>query len=146
MALKDITGPSGGIEGVIPVQEKYFRRYQPAGGEGRAWVVADGEGVNIKMNGVDVELTVPEGVLVSSLQIKFLGTEVGITGKCRINHNLCKDYETDFLLPHIQCVNHIIGNMAMKTTVGANFNISPSTIEITGMQQNTDAIVNLRLM
>lgn len=146
VALKDITGPSGGIEGVIPVQEKYFRRYQPAGGEGRAWVVADGEGVNIKIDGVDVELTVPEGVLVSSLQIKFLGTDVGITGKCRINHNLCKDYQTDFLLPHVQCVNHIVGNMAMKTSVGANFNKGPSTIEITGMQQNTDAIVNLRLM
>lgn len=146
VALADITGPSGGgIEGVIPVKDKFMRRYVPAGGEGRAFVVADGEGVNITINGVDAELSVPEGVLVSSVQIKFNGVDIGGTGKCRIKHNMCKGLD-DFLLPHIQCVNFVEGNMAMKTTVGANFNVTPDTIEITGMQQNIDAVVNLRLI
>ena len=122
-----------------------MRRYVPAGGEGRAFVVADGEGVNITINGVDAELSVPEGVLVSSVQIKFNGVDIGGTGKCRIKHNMCKGLD-DFLLPHIQCVNFVEGNMAMKTTVGANFNVTPDTIEITGMQQNIDAVVNLRLI
>ena len=147
VALSEITGPagSGGIDGVIPIKEKYFYRYVPEGGEGRAYVVADGPGVNITINGVDAALSVPEGVQVSSVQIKFYGKDVGSTGKCRIKHSMCTDLN-DFLLPHIQCVNFIEGNMAMKTTVGANFNVGPDTIELTGMQTNTDAVVNLRLI
>ena len=145
VALADITGSGGGLDGEVVFQEKYFRRYVPAGGEGRAFVVADGEGVSITIDGVDATLSVPDGVQVSSVQIKFNGVDVGGTGKCRIKHNMCKDLD-DFLLPHIQCVNFIEGNMAMKTTVGANFNVGPDTIEITGMQQNVDSVVNLRLI
>lgn len=52
----------------------------------------------------------------------------------------------DFVLPHIQVMNDISGNRAMRTTVGANFNVTHDQIEITGMMANVDSWVNLRLI
>ena len=52
----------------------------------------------------------------------------------------------DFVLPHVQVLNDVAGSRALKTTVGANFNVTPDQIEITGMSTNQNAWVNLRLI
>ena len=52
----------------------------------------------------------------------------------------------DFVLPHVQVMNDVNGNRAMKITVTSNFNVTYDQIEITGMQANTNAWVNLRLI
>ena len=56
-----------------------------------------------------------------------------------------KSYD-DFVLPHVQVLNDVPKSRALKTTVGANFNVSPDQIEITGMSTNQNAWVNLRLI
>ena len=146
VALKDITGPSGGgIEGVIPVTDKSIRRYQLPGLGKDGWVVADGDGVDATKDGVFTTVSCPEGVQIFALQIRYSGAEIGAPGKCQIKHCMSKSYD-DFVLPHIQVLNDINGNRAIKTTVGGNFNIGYDTIELTGMQSNTNAWVNLRLI
>lgn len=52
----------------------------------------------------------------------------------------------DFVLPHIQVMNDVAGNRAMRTTVGANFNVSHDQIEITSMAANVGSWVSLRLI
>lgn len=42
----------------------------------------------------------------------------------------------DFVLPHVQVMNDISGNRAMRTSVTANFNVSHDQIEVTGMMAN----------
>ena len=56
-----------------------------------------------------------------------------------------KSYD-DFVLPHVQVLNDVAGNRALKTTVGANFNVTHDQLEITGMAANLASWVNLRLI
>ena len=90
-------------------------------------------------------MSCPEGVQIFGLQIRYSGSEIGGGGKCQIKHGMGTSYD-DFVLPHIQVMNDVNGNRAMKTTVMANFNVTYDQIEITGMQANTNAWVNLRLI
>lgn len=147
IALSEITGPQGpaGVGGGSGSGGSTITRYVPTGGDGYAFVVADGPGCSITKEGTLATLTVPEGVQVFSLQVRFLGAEIGTGAKCQIKHGMGTSWD-DFVLPHVQVVNDINGNRAMKTTVGSNFNVSPDQIEITGMQTNTQAWVNLRLI
>ena len=147
VALSEITGPagSGGLEGVIPVESKHIRRYQlPSLGK-NGWVIADGDGVDAVKTGTLTTVSCPEGVQIFGLQIRYSGSEIGGGGKCQIKHGMGTSYD-DFVLPHIQVMNDVNGNRAMKTTVMANFNVTYDQIEITGMQTNTNAWVNLRLI
>lgn len=146
VALADITGPSGGgIEGVIPVKDKSIRRYQLPGLGKDGWVVADGDGVDATKSGTLTTVTCPEDVQIFALQVRYSGAEIATGGKCQIKHGMGKSYD-DFVLPHIQVLNDAPGSRAMKTTVGANFNVSHDQIEITGMTSNIPAWVNLRLI
>ena len=139
VALADITGPAE------ITTSKSITRYQLPSLGVNGWVVADGEGVDATKEGSLTTVTCPEGVQIFALQIRYLGTEIGSLGKCQIKHGMGTSYD-DFVLPHIQVLNDINGNRAMKTTVGANFNVTYDQIEITGMQTNTNAWVNLRLI
>lgn len=147
VALSEITGPggSGGLDGIIPVADKSIRRYQLPGLAQDGWVIADGNGVDATKQGTLTTVTCPEGVQIFGLQIRYSGSEIGGGGKCQIKHGMGTSYD-DFVLPHIQVMNDVKGNRAMKTTVMANFNVTHDQIEITGMQTNTNAWVNLRLI
>ena len=149
IAISEITGPAGqggsSNPTPTPVVDKSIRRYQlPSLGKD-GWVVADGDGVDATKQGTLTTVSCPEGVQIFSLQIRYSGSEIASGGKCQIKHGMGTSYD-DFVLPHIQVVNDINGNRAMKTTVGANFNVTYDQIEITGMQTNTNAWVNLRLI
>lgn len=150
IAISEITGPAGqggssNTPNTTPVVDKSIRRYQlPSLGKD-GWVVADGDGVDATKQGTLTTVSCPEGVQIFSLQIRYSGSEIASGGKCQIKHGMGTSYD-DFVLPHIQVVNDINGNRAMKTTVGANFNVTYDQIEITGMQTNTNAWVNLRLI
>ena len=149
IAISEITGPAGqggsSNPTPAPVVDKSIRRYQlPSLGKD-GWVVADGDGVDATKQGTLTTVSCPEGVQIFSLQIRYSGSEIASGGKCQIKHGMGTSYD-DFVLPHIQVVNDINGNRAMKTTVGANFNVTYDQIEITGMQTNTNAWVNLRLI
>ena len=147
VALADITGPagSGGIDGVIPVADKHIRRYQLPGLGKDGWVVADGDGVDATKSGTLITVTCPEDVQIFALQVRYSGSEISSGGKCQIKHGMGKSYD-DFVLPHVQVLNDVAGNRALKTTVGANFNVTHDQIEITGMSTNQNAWVNLRLI
>ena len=147
VALADITGPagSGGIDGVIPVADKHIRRYQLPGLGKDGWVVADGDGVDATKSGTLITVTCPEDVQIFALQVRYSGSEISSGGKCQIKHGMGKSYD-DFVLPHVQVLNDVPKSRALKTTVGANFNVSPDQIEITGMSTNQNAWVNLRLI
>lgn len=147
VALADITGPagSGGIDGVIPVADKHIRRYQLPGLGKDGWVVADGDGVDATKSGTLITITCPEDVQIFALQVRYSGSEISSGGKCQIKHGMGKSYD-DFVLPHVQVLNDVAGNRALKTTVGANFNVTHDQIEITGMSTNQNAWVNLRLI
>lgn len=145
VALADITGPSGGIEGSIPVKDKSIRRYQLPGLGVDGWVVADGDGVDATKSGTLTTVTCPEDVQIFALQVRYSGAEISAGGKCQIKHGMGTSYD-DFVLPHVQVLNDVAGSRALKTTVGANFNVTPDQIEITGMSQNQNAWVNLRLI
>lgn len=145
VALADITGPAGGIEGVIPVADKHLRRYQLPGLGADGWVVADGDGVDATKEGTLATVTCPEGVQIFSLQVRYSGPEIGTGGKCQIKHGMGTSYD-DFVLPHIQVMNDVNNSRAMKTTVGANFNVSHDQIEITGMTSSQAAWVSLKLI
>ena len=56
-----------------------------------------------------------------------------------------KSYD-DFVLPHVQVMNDVERSRALRTTVGANFNVTHDQIEITGMAANLASWVNLRLI
>lgn len=145
VALADITGPAGSIEGSIPVADKSIRRYKLPGLGADGWVVADGEGVDATKSGTLITVTCPEDVQIFALQVRYSGAEISSGGKCQIKHGMGTSYD-DFVLPHVQVLNDVDGSRALKTTVGANFNVSPDQIEITGMSQNQNAWVNLRLI
>ena len=147
VALADITGPAGdgGIDGVIPVADKHLRRYQLPGLGADGWVVADGDGVDATKEGTLTTVTCPEGVQIFSLQVRYSGPEIGTGGKCQIKHGMGTSYD-DFVLPHIQVMNDVNNSRAMKTTVGANFNVAPDQIEITGMTSSQSAWVSLKLI
>ena len=145
VALSDITGPSGGLEGTIPVADKSIRRYQLPGLGKDGWVVADGNGVDATKSGTLITVTCPENVQIFALQVRYSGAEISAGGKCQIKHGMGKSYD-DFVLPHVQVLNDVAGNRALKTTVGANFNVTHDQIEITGMSTNQNAWVNLRLI
>ena len=145
VALSDITGPSGGLEGTIPVADKSIRRYQLPGLGKDGWVVADGNGVDATKSGTLITVTCPENVQIFALQVRYSGAEISSGGKCQIKHGMGKSYD-DFVLPHVQVLNDVPKSRALKTTVGANFNVSPDQIEITGMSTNQNAWVNLRLI
>lgn len=148
VALADITGPAGGnggIDGVIPVADKSIRRYKLPGLGKDGWVVADGNGVDATKSGTLITVTCPEDVQIFALQVRYSGAEIGSGGKCQIKHGMGTSYD-DFVLPHVQVLNDVAGSRALKTTVGANFNVSPDRIEITGMSTNQNAWVNLRLI
>lgn len=145
VALSDITGPSGGLEGTIPVADKHIRRYQLPGLGKDGWVVADGDGVDATKSGTLITVTCPENVQIFALQVRYAGSEISSGGKCQIKHGMGKSYD-DFVLPHVQVLNDVAGNRALKTTVGANFNVTHDQIEITGMSTNQNAWVNLRLI
>lgn len=146
VALTDITGPSGGgLEGEVSVTDKSIRRYKLDGLGENGWVVADGNGVTAEKSGTLTTVTCPPGVQIFALQIRYTGEEIGSGGKCQIKHGMGSSYD-DFVLPHIQVLNDAPGSRAMKTTVGANFNVSHDQIEITGMTSNIPAWVNLRLI
>lgn len=145
VALSDITGPSGGLEGTIPVADKHIRRYQLPGLGKDGWVVADGDGVDATKSGTLITVTCPEDVQIFALQVRYSGSEISSGGKCQIKHGMGKSYD-DFVLPHVQVLNDVAGNRALKTTVGANFNVTHDQIEITGMSTNQNAWVNLRLI
>lgn len=139
IALSEITGPQGSGGG------SSITRYVPEGGEGFSYVTADGPGISITKEGTYAILTVPEGVQVFGLQVRFTGAEIAAGGKCQIKHGMGTSYD-DFVLPHVQVMNDVNNSRALKTTVGANFNVSPDQIEITGMSTNQNAWVNLRLI
>ena len=109
------------------------------------WVVADGDGVDATKEGTLTTVTCPPGVQIFALQIRYSGTEISSGGKCQIKHGMGTSYD-DFVLPHVQVLNDVRGSRALKTTVGANFNVTPDQIEITGMSTNQNAWVNLRLI
>lgn len=140
MALKDITGPAGdgSISGEVVFQDKHIRRYQLPGLGVDGWVVADGDGVDATREGTLTTVICPEGVQIFALQVRYSGPEIGTFGKCQIKHGMGTSYD-DFVLPHIQVLNDAPGSRAMKTTVGANFNVSHDQIEITGMTSNIPA-------
>lgn len=147
VSLTDITGPAGSGSGgsVAPTEDKSIRRYQlPSLGKD-GWVVADGDGVDATKSGTLTTVTCPEGVQIFALQIRYSGSEIGTGSKCQIKHAMGTSYD-DFVLPHIQVLNDVPGNRAMRTTVGANFNVSHDQIEITSMMANTASWVNLRLI
>ena len=139
VALADITGPAE------VTTSKSITRYQLPSLGVDGWVVADGEGVDAIKSGTLTTVTCPEGVQIFALQIRYSGAEIGTGGKCQIKHGMGTSYD-DFVLPHIQVLNDAPGSRAMKTTVGANFNVSYDQIEITGMSSNIPAWVNLRLI
>lgn len=147
VALADITGPagSGSIDGVIPVADKHIRRYQLPGLGKDGWVVADGDGVDATKSGTLITVTCPENVQIFALQVRYSGAEISAGGKCQIKHGMGTSYD-DFVLPHVQVLNDVPKSRALKTTVGANFNVTPDQIEITGMSTNQNAWVNLRLI
>lgn len=145
VALSDITGPSGGLEGTIPVADKHIRRYQLPGLGKDGWVVADGDGVDATKSGTLITVTCPENVQIFALQVRYSGAEISSGGKCQIKHGMGTSYD-DFVLPHVQVLNDVPKSRALKTTVGANFNVTPDQIEITGMSTNQNAWVNLRLI
>ena len=147
VALADITGPAGdgSLDGVIPVADKSIRRYKLPGLGADGWVVADGNGVDATKSGTLITVTCPEEVQIFALQVRYSGSEIGSGGKCQIKHGMGTSYD-DFVLPHVQVLNDVAGSRALKTTVGANFNVTPDQIEITGMSTNQNAWVNLRLI
>ena len=146
VALSEITGPAGGSSSTpAPAVDKSIRRYKlPSLGKD-GWVIADGDGVDATKSGTLTTVSCPEGVQIFGLQIRYSGSEIGGGGKCQIKHGMGTSYD-DFVLPHMQVMNDVKGNRAMKTTVMANFNVTYDQIEITGMQTNTNAWVNLRLI
>lgn len=139
VALADITGPAE------VTTSKSIRRYKLPGLGADGWVVADGEGVDATKSGTLITVTCPEDVQIFALQVRYSGSEISSGGKCQIKHGMGTSYD-DFVLPHVQVLNDVDGSRALKTTVGANFNVSPDQIEITGMSQNQNAWVNLRLI
>lgn len=147
VALKDITGPSGdgSISGEVTFQDKHIRRYQLPGLGTDGWVVADGDGVDATKEGTLTTVTCPDGVQILALQIRYSGTEIGTGSKCQIKHSMGTSYD-DFVLPHVQVMNDISGNRAMRTSVTANFNVSHDQIEVTGMMANVASWVSLRLI
>lgn len=146
VALSDITGPAGsGSGGSVSTTDKSIRRYKLPSLGNDGWVVADGDGVDATKSGTLTTVTCPEGVQIFALQIRYSGSEIGTGAKCQIKHAMGTSYD-DFVLPHIQVLNDINGNRAMRTTVGANFNVSHDQIEITSMAANTASWVSLRLI
>lgn len=145
VALADITGPAGDGSTSAPTADKTIRRYQLPGLGNDGWVVADGDGVDATKSGTLTTVTCPPDVQIFALQIRYSGSEIGAGAKCQIKHAMGTSYD-DFVLPHIQVMNDIPGNRAMRTTVGANFNVTHDQIEITSMMANVDSWVNLRLI
>ena len=147
IALSEITGPQGpaGSGGGSGSGGTTIMRYAPAGGEDYAYVTADGPGCSITKNGTLAELTVPEGVQVFALQVKFTGAEVGTGAKVQIKHGMGTSYD-DFVLPNYIVLNDIPGNRAYKHAATANMNGGYDQIEITGLGANQPACVNLRLI
>ena len=144
VALSEITGPAGSSTSA-PAVDKSIRRYQLPSLGTNGWVIADGDGVDATKSGTLCTVNCPEGVQIFALQIRFLGDEIGTGGKCQIKHGMGKSYD-DFVLPHVQVMNDVAKSRALRTTVGANFNVTHDQIEITGMSTNQNAWVNLRLI
>lgn len=157
IALSEITGPAGpqgpqgpagsgdSVGGSVPTESKQIRRYQLPGLGVDGWVVADGDGVNATKSGTLTTVTCPEGVQIFALQIRYAGSEIGTAGRCEIQHGMGSSYD-DFVLPHVQVMNDVNNSRALRTTVGANFNVTHDQIQITGMASNQNAWVSLRLI
>lgn len=144
VALSEITGPAGSSTSA-PAVDKSIRRYQLPSLGTNGWVIADGDGVDATKSGTLCTVNCPEGVQIFALQIRFLGDEIGTGGKCQIKHGMGKSYD-DFVLPHVQVMNDVAKSRALRTTVGANFNVTHDQLEITGMAANLASWVNLRLI
>ena len=144
IALSEITGPAGSSTST-PAVDKSIRRYQLPSLGTNGWVIADGDGVDATKSGTLCTVNCPEGVQIFALQIRFLGDEIGTGGKCQIKHGMGKSYD-DFVLPHVQVMNDVAKSRALRTTVGANFNVTHDQLEITGMAANLASWVNLRLI
>lgn len=122
-----LPGPAGSGEGGSTIV-----RYSPEGSDNTCFVVATGTGVTFSKSAEKATLTVPEGVQLLSVQVLFKAEEI-VSNGVSIDYGLKGTYD-DFQIPSVQVVVNNDGGRAVFKGAAFNFNTSPSTVQITGLQ------------
>lgn len=117
-------------------------RYAPSGSNNDCFVTASGQGITLEKSGSHAKFVVPEGVVVSNIQVRFTKEEISST-KCSIDFGLGNDYD-DIIIPTFQVLVDNAGSRAYKVCQ-ANMNTNHSTLEITGLSTGQPVWVKVQL-
>lgn len=119
------TSGSGGVSSSIV-------RYSPEGSDNTCFVIATGTGITFSKVAEKATLTVPEGVQILSVQVLFKAEDI-VSNSVAIDYGLKGTY-ADFQIPTAQVVVDNEGGRAVFKGAAFNFNTSPSTVQVTGLQ------------
>lgn len=132
------TGGSGGGTSIF--------RYEPAGTtDHNCYVCATGEGVTLNKVGENATFTVPEGVMITSIMIRFEMADI-TSAKCKIKYGMGTDYYSNYFLPNFQVWIDNDGGRAYRPAVAGNMNTAPDTLELTGMANGQRSWVKLQFI
>lgn len=119
-------------------------RYKPQGSNDDCIITATGEGVTFSKTGMDAKFVVPQGVMITSAQIKFSADEM-VGSACKINYGMGESYD-DLYMPIFQVSTLNDGNKPYSKAAAGNLTTSPSTIQISGLIANQPTMIKLLFM
>lgn len=119
-------------------------RYKPQGSNDDCIITATGEGVTFSKTGMDAKFVVPQGVMITSAQIKFSADEM-VGSACKINYGMGESYD-DLYMPIFQVSTLNDGNKPYSKAAAGNLTTSPSTIQISGLISNQPTMIKLLFM
>lgn len=131
-------GPQGppGVGGGVGII-----RYAPEGANNDCFVTATGEGVTFSKSGQNATFTVPEGVMLTSVQVKFTAQEMTSTA-CNINYGMGGSYD-DLYMPIFQVCTLNDGSKPYSKAAAGNLTTSPSTIQLSGLTASQPTMIKL---
>lgn len=140
IALEDLKGEKGdvgpqgpqGIPGSGSGGGSNIVRYSPEGSNNTCFVLATGTGITFSKTNEKAKLIVPEGVQVLSAQVLFEANEIVRNG-VEIDCGMSATYD-NFQIPTVQVVVNNDGGRAVFKGAAFNFNVNPTTVQVTGLQ------------
>lgn len=140
IALEDLKGEKGdvgpqgpqGIPGSGSGGGSNIVRYSPEGSNNTCFVLATGTGITFSKTNEKAKLIVPEGVQVLSAQVLFEANEI-VSNGVEIDCGMSATYD-DFQIPTVQVVVNNDGGRAVFKGAAFNFNVNPTTVQVTGLQ------------
>lgn len=131
-------------EGGSPGEGSTVQRYVPQGANnGDCYVVATKPGVTFSKEGNYATLTVPSGVELLSVQVRFAGSEIAATGKCTIKYGDSYNFDNNLCIPTFNVINDLSPNRAYKMGQPATIGNHPNEIEFTNMNANQGVVIKL---